>query len=119
MPIGPDPETFAQRCQTYQSACTHQNKPQGTRALYVTLCLHDDEEEAERLVNNYLEQYYGVPAQAMRRIQACCGGNIDTILRFLNSYVEAGAEHLIIRVVGDYKSLLPLLSQQRTHIANG
>ncbi|MEM7100243.1 MAG: LLM class flavin-dependent oxidoreductase [Pseudomonadota bacterium] len=118
MPIGPDPDTFGQRCRFYQNECAVLAKTP-TTCLYLTLCLDEDETLAETRLNDYLEQYYKVPAQAMRRIQACCGGNIETILKFLHSYVVAGAQHLIIRVVGDYQRTLQQLALHRTLITDG
>ena len=113
MPIGPDAKTFAERNRLFKNTAQAHQRSDVTTSLYLTLCVMDDETAADQMINDYLEQYYSVPAAAMRRIQACCGGNIETVVEFMRSYVAAGAEHLIIRVVGDHSRTLNLLSEHR------
>ena len=113
MPIGPDPDTFAQRNQLFRQTAEAQNRKQLTTSLYLTICIMEDESAADLAINDYLEQYYGVPAAAMRSIQACCGGSIETVAEFMNSYISAGAEHLIVRVVGKHSDTLTSIANYR------
>ncbi len=117
MPIGPDADTFAQREHLFRQTAAQQERGPLTTALYLTLCVMQDEQAADQTINDYLEGYYGVPAAAMRGIQACCGGNLDTVLGFVHSYVEAGAQHLIIRVVGDHEATLSQFAKHREQLA--
>ena len=66
---------------------------------------------------SYLEDYYGAPAQLMRRVQACKGGTLGEVSGFIRSYVEAGAEHLVLRIVGDHDRTVQLLAAHRDELA--
>ncbi len=114
-PIGPDVETFQARRQHFiDTAVAHQRDPaQLTTALYLTLCVMDDAEQADAAIDRYLAQYYGVPAATMRNIQACKGGRLEDVLAFVRSYVAAGAEHLVMRLVGDHAPTLQAIAAQR------
>ena len=114
-PIGPDAETFGQRRQLFiETARQAGRDPQQlTTALYLTLCVMDDGAAADAAIDAYLEQYYGVPADIMRRVQACKGGDLDDVLAFVRSYIDAGAEHLVLRLVGDHNATLRAVAAQR------
>ncbi len=102
-PIGPDVATFAARHQSFQSAVQAAGRqPEDLQtALYMTLAVNDDAETADAAINTYLRDYYNMPAEVMRSVQACFGGPLDDVLAFVRAYVAAGAQHLVIRVVGD------------------
>ena len=40
---------------------------------------------------------------------ACCGGDLSTVQTFVRSYIEAGADHVVLRLVGDHQAMLPEL----------
>ena len=44
-----------------------------------------------------MERYYGVPYDFMRAFQGCAAGSVDAVAAWLRAYVEAGAEHLVLR----------------------
>jgi len=113
-PIGPDLPTFTER----QERLTQLggDKPTAT-ALYATICVMDSQAEADQAINDYLEDYYNVPATAMRGIQACCGGNRETVIEFLRGYVAAGASHIVLRIVGDHSSTLQAMHDARSQLA--
>ena len=105
-PIGPDAETIARQHQLLAADTT--------TAVYVTLCIHDDADEANRLMDDYMVDYYKVPAKVIRPLQATCIGDADTVVASLKSLVDAGADHLVIRVVGDMASTLTAIAQRRS-----
>lgn len=114
-PIGPDAQTFSERHQLFvDTAVANGRDPKHlTTALYLTLCIMDDAQAADDAINTYLEQYYGVPAQAMRQVQACKGGRLEEVLTFVRQYVEAGAQHLVLRLVGNHEKTLRELAKHR------
>ena len=63
--------------------------------------------------NAYLENYYSQPAELLRRRQACFAGPEDEFLPWLKGYVDAGASHLMVRVVGDHESHIDILAKAR------
>ncbi|MEM9622887.1 MAG: LLM class flavin-dependent oxidoreductase, partial [Pseudomonadota bacterium] len=104
-PIGPDAAEFGRRQQDFNKHTEAAGRSPQTTALYLTLAIDDNRERADQAIKGYLETYYGVPAQLMRTFQACCGGPLAEVLAFVRAYVEAGAQHLVIRCVGDHQQL--------------
>ncbi|MDP6706597.1 MAG: hypothetical protein QF893_09665 [Alphaproteobacteria bacterium] len=86
---------------------------QVTGAVYLTLALDDDAERADARVNAYLEQYYGQPAEVLRRRQACYGGPAAGVAAWLQGYADAGASHLVLRFAGDHEKTLEALAEVR------
>jgi alkanesulfonate monooxygenase SsuD/methylene tetrahydromethanopterin reductase-like flavin-dependent oxidoreductase (luciferase family) len=70
-------------------------------AIYTTLAIDEDASRANQRIDAFLENYYGQPAAAMRRRQACFAGPRDGAAEFLRGFVVAGAAHVIVRLVGD------------------
>ena len=105
-PIGPDAETIERQHRLLDDDTT--------TAVYVTLCIRDDADEANRLIDDYMVDYYKVPAKVMRRMQAICIGDADTVMTSLKSLVDAGADHLVLRVVGDMPSTLAAIAERRS-----
>ncbi len=113
-PIGPDAPTLKQR----RTQLFAQAQGRGlTTALYATIAVMQDEVQADAAIDEYLLGYYGVPPAAMRSIQACCGGNITTVVNFLQPYLEAGVDHLVLRLVGDHDAGLTAIAQVRPELA--
>ncbi len=117
-PIGPDAETFGRRHKMFVDAARDAGRDpaQQTTAVYLTVAVSDDGDEAA--INAYLEDYYNAPASAMRKVQACKGGDLSQVLAFLRSYVDAGAQHLVIRIVGDHEHTLELLCAHRDELVS-
>ncbi|MFK7915427.1 MAG: LLM class flavin-dependent oxidoreductase [Pseudomonadales bacterium] len=113
MPIGPDLATFTERQQTLQA---HRDERPITTALYATVAIDEDADAADRAINDYLLEYYGVPPAAMRGIQACCGGTLETVIAFLRSYAQAGADQIILRIVGDHQTTLNAIASARADL---
>jgi alkanesulfonate monooxygenase SsuD/methylene tetrahydromethanopterin reductase-like flavin-dependent oxidoreductase (luciferase family) len=70
-------------------------------AIYVTLAIDGDASRAGQRIDAFLERYYGQPAEVMRRRQAVFGGPPDAAAGFLKGFADAGANHMIVRLVGD------------------
>ena len=117
-PIGPDPVTFQQRRQLFVDAAVKAGRDPGdlTAAIYLTVAIDDDVESAEASIDTYLAGYYGAPPAVLRSIQACRGGPVDQVLGFIRSYVEAGAQHVVLRLVGDHQSMLQELAGHRDEL---
>ena len=112
-PIGPDVETFAQR---QQALLAYRGDRPIDTAIYLTVAAMADANAADQAIDDYLQEYYGVPAQAMRQFQACCGGDVDAVAEFIRSFVSAGANHVVLRLVGDHEATLQAISQIKESI---
>lgn len=115
-PIGPDAETIA-RQQTILEESTSKSGREVTTAVYLTVCIDENSTKANEQIDAYLEDYYSLPADLLRKVQACFGGGIEDTMAWLNDFVDAGATHLVLRVVGDYAQTLDALAKNR-HLLN-
>jgi alkanesulfonate monooxygenase SsuD/methylene tetrahydromethanopterin reductase-like flavin-dependent oxidoreductase (luciferase family) len=70
-------------------------------AIYVTLAIDEDASRAGQRIDAFLERYYGQPAEVMRRRQALYGGAPSGAAEYLKGFADAGASHMIVRLVGD------------------
>ncbi len=110
-PIGPDPETFGRRNDYYRECA--EDADRATTALYLTVCVNDDGAAADAAINDYLAEYYGAPPEVMRRVMACFGGSAEAVMAWIKDYIDAGAEHLVLRLVGAHKDTLATLASHR------
>jgi alkanesulfonate monooxygenase SsuD/methylene tetrahydromethanopterin reductase-like flavin-dependent oxidoreductase (luciferase family) len=70
-------------------------------AVNTTLAIDENASRANQRIDAFLESYYGQPAAVMRRRQGCYGGPREGAAQFLCGFANAGANHIIIRLVGD------------------
>lgn len=117
-PLGPDASEFGRRQKLFATSAEKVGRDSSalTTALYLTIAIADTEAGGDVAINEYLQNYYGMPAPAMRAIQACYGGPLDQVLAFIRSYVEQGAQHIVVRVVGEHATTLQQLSARRDEI---
>jgi len=114
-PIAPDaPDFGAGLAHVRNVAREHGRDPESVSgAMYLTLSLDDDADKADDRLNQFLTQYYGQPAPATRRRQACYAGPAAGVAEWLNTYDEAGASHLVLRFAGDHERHLEAIAKAR------
>ncbi|GAA1123748.1 LLM class flavin-dependent oxidoreductase [Kribbella jejuensis] len=85
-----------------------------TPALFVTVAITDTLAEGEERLTNYARTNYGMPLEDLRRIQAVIAGPRAYVEEYLQTYVDAGARHLVCRLaangLADYRQQLKLLA---------
>ncbi|MEU1719880.1 LLM class flavin-dependent oxidoreductase [Nonomuraea sp. NPDC005692] len=72
-----------------------------THALYATLSLDDDPAQARETLRRSIERYYNARLEAVEKIQAMFAGRPSDAAEWLNSYIRAGARHVVIRLAAD------------------
>jgi len=70
-------------------------------AMYLTMAIDEDAGRAEQRIGAFLENYYGQPADVMRRRQACYAGSAAGAAAFFKGFADARATHMIVRFTGD------------------
>jgi hypothetical protein len=70
-----------------------------TCATYLTLAINDDASAAEQQVDTFLEEYYSGPAAGARE--------------WIQSFVDAGASHVVLRFAGDHERHLETVAGLR------
>ncbi|MFJ6686856.1 LLM class flavin-dependent oxidoreductase [Streptomyces werraensis] len=90
-----------------------------TPALYATLCLADDAQHARQLLRTSIERYYNAPLEKVEQIQAMFAGPPADAAAWLNSYIAAGARHLVVRLAAnDHHTALDKFAAQVQPLLN-
>jgi probable F420-dependent oxidoreductase len=104
-PIGPDAPTLAKRWAAVQEHAVEAGRDPSeiTFAVYLTMTIDENEDSADQRMTDYLGNYYGVPGENMRRIQAHYAGSSAGAAEWLQSYADIGATHIVLRFAGDHE----------------
>jgi alkanesulfonate monooxygenase SsuD/methylene tetrahydromethanopterin reductase-like flavin-dependent oxidoreductase (luciferase family) len=87
-----------------------------TAAMYLTLAIDEDAARAEARINSYLERYYGMRPDVMRKRQMCYAGPIAGAVAWLKSYVAAGVGHMVLRFAGDPERQMEAVARVRGEV---
>jgi alkanesulfonate monooxygenase SsuD/methylene tetrahydromethanopterin reductase-like flavin-dependent oxidoreductase (luciferase family) len=87
-----------------------------TGAMYLTLALDDDAARATARLDAYLQNYYGMPAAAMKKRQMCYAGPAAGAGAWLKGYADAGASHLVLRFAGEHERQLDTVSRLKREL---
>ena len=117
-PTGPDPARWGEQWREVQAIAAQAGRPAGAvrAALYLTLALDDDPRAGNARIDAWLEGYYGVPAAALRKHQAVFAGPPEAAGAWLARYADEGAEHLMLRFVGDHERTLETVATLRADL---
>ncbi len=117
-PVGPDPETFASRRELLVASAREAGRDPAelTSAIYVTIAVDDDPDAASAQIDEYLAGYYNTDPKGPRSFQACVGGTPDDVMAYLRAFVDAGAEHIVLRLVGDHAELMSFVEGRRSEL---
>jgi probable F420-dependent oxidoreductase len=101
-PTGPSVEFFSEHWPRVVEAARAAGRPPGavTGAAYVTLSLDPSASAAEQRLDRFLEMYYAAPARVIRARQACFAGPIEGAAEWLQRWIDAGAQHILLRFAG-------------------
>jgi len=83
------------------------------RCVYTTLNINEDAALAEKELRAFIEGYYGAPFETASRSQSVCAGTAEKCASWVRSFVDAGAETVVIRFGGpDQAGQLQKCSQE-------
>jgi probable F420-dependent oxidoreductase len=105
-PNPPSPQAFAHGWERLQALAHEMGKNAQAlhRCVYTTLNINNDMAQAEREMRAFVEGYYNTPYEVMARNQGLCAGPADRCLAWLNEFVAAGAQTLVLRFGGPDQS---------------
>jgi alkanesulfonate monooxygenase SsuD/methylene tetrahydromethanopterin reductase-like flavin-dependent oxidoreductase (luciferase family) len=109
LPYSPTPDEYRSGLEQVRAAAAAAGRARSsiTPGLYVTVAVGEGNEPHERL-DSYCRAYYGLPTEVMGALQALVAGTIDAVVMRLGEYIEAGAEHVVIRhAILDVASVAP------------
>jgi hypothetical protein len=84
-----------------------------TPAMYLTLAIDEDAGRADTKINAYLQQYYGMRPDETRKRQMSYAGPAAGAAAWIKAYVDAGAQHLVLRFAGDHERHLEIAAGLR------
>lgn len=98
-PISPTAEVFARGLAVVRESAEAAGRDPGEIAIanYVTVVLDGEPAKAQAALEEHIELYYGAPFDVIRRFQGVTAGDADHCGEFIQSYIDAGAEHLCVR----------------------
>jgi alkanesulfonate monooxygenase SsuD/methylene tetrahydromethanopterin reductase-like flavin-dependent oxidoreductase (luciferase family) len=101
-PNPPSPEGFATLSERLHTLALEmrRNVQHFPRAVYTTLNINSDVARAQQELQTFIEGYYGVPYEVMSRQQGGCAGTAESCAHWLNRFISAGAQTLVIRIGG-------------------
>jgi alkanesulfonate monooxygenase SsuD/methylene tetrahydromethanopterin reductase-like flavin-dependent oxidoreductase (luciferase family) len=67
-------------------------------ALYATVAIDDSATVAQERLRRYIERYYSQPLAVIQSLQATFAGTPAEVSDWLETYVRAGARHIVLRV---------------------
>ena len=117
-PVGPDAETIGGYWQQVQESAKNVGRsPQElTCAAYLTVSIDNNVEKAQHRLDEYLQSYYGAPADLLKPMMACFAGPLDAAAEWLQGYTRAGASHLVLRFTGDHEQHLNMFANLRADL---
>jgi alkanesulfonate monooxygenase SsuD/methylene tetrahydromethanopterin reductase-like flavin-dependent oxidoreductase (luciferase family) len=97
LPYLPSPERYRRAWAVIRERAGEQGR-EVTPGLYATVHLDPDRHRAERELDAYVHAYYGRSLAEMRGIQAFFAGPAPACADWLESYLDAGTRHLVLRL---------------------
>jgi alkanesulfonate monooxygenase SsuD/methylene tetrahydromethanopterin reductase-like flavin-dependent oxidoreductase (luciferase family) len=99
IPTAPSAEAYAAGWKSVRAAATAAGRDPDalTPAVYLTVSLADDAGAAEAALRAYVEPYYGIAYDVMRRVQGMCAGTPEQCAEWLAGYARAGVRHFVLR----------------------
>jgi alkanesulfonate monooxygenase SsuD/methylene tetrahydromethanopterin reductase-like flavin-dependent oxidoreductase (luciferase family) len=100
LPFSPTPEDYSAGLSVVREAAARagRNPSDVTAGVYLTVAIAEDRQSAAEQFDAYIRAYYGVPGEVMARLQASHAGTIDSAAEWIGAYVEAGAQHVVMRL---------------------
>jgi alkanesulfonate monooxygenase SsuD/methylene tetrahydromethanopterin reductase-like flavin-dependent oxidoreductase (luciferase family) len=100
LPFSPTAADFAAGLEVVREAAASAGRDPESIApgVYLTLAIADQDAEAARDFDAYIRAYYGVPGEVMARLQASHSGTIESAIGWIEGYIRAGAQHVLIRL---------------------
>jgi alkanesulfonate monooxygenase SsuD/methylene tetrahydromethanopterin reductase-like flavin-dependent oxidoreductase (luciferase family) len=101
-PNPPSAPAFAANWEKLQTFARDMGKDAHTlhRCVYTTLNINANVAQAEQEMRTFVEGYYSAPYDVMRRSQGLCAGTAEHCIAWLNDFIAAGAQSLVLRFGG-------------------
>lgn len=119
-PISPTVEAFADGLAAVRSAAEDADRdPDELDVCIYSTVVIGEQDQAQAELAEHLELYYRAPFEAIRKVQGVCAGSAARVGEFVQSFVDAGANHVCVRfatrdVAGQMEAFTELLPELRS-----
>lgn len=84
-----------------------------SRSVYLSMCSDDSEARANELLDRFCRDYYGYSLEDGQKFQAFFAGTHQQCIDWLQGYVDAGAEHIVLRIPDtDFDAHMQVLAKE-------
>ena len=99
LPTAPSAETFASGLERVREAARMAGRGADavTGAVYLTVSVGADPRAAESRLRGYVERYYQLPYDVMKKVQGVFAGTPEEAAHWLRGYLRGGASHVVLR----------------------
>jgi alkanesulfonate monooxygenase SsuD/methylene tetrahydromethanopterin reductase-like flavin-dependent oxidoreductase (luciferase family) len=96
------PQVFAQGWDRLQALAQEMGKDARAlhRSVYTTLNINSNVAQAEQEMRTFIAEYYGTPYEVQARRQGLCAGPAERCIAWLNDFIAAGVQTLVLRFGG-------------------
>ncbi|MGE5269226.1 MAG: LLM class flavin-dependent oxidoreductase, partial [Thiohalocapsa sp.] len=116
-PNAPDPERWRAQWDEIRDIAGAAGRDLGqlTGAVYLTMTIDEDRAQAEARMNAFMQNYYG--RTDMRARQANYAGPAEGAAAWLDAWVRAGVQHMVLRFAGDPAHHLEAIARLRPQLS--
>ena len=118
LPVSPNAAEWAGQWAEVQDIARMAGRDPGalTGAICLNLSIDDDLHTAERRLDDFVKQYYGVVGESYWQTHGCYAGSASGAADWLDGYAHAGVDHFILRFAGYNERHLETLSKILTNL---
>jgi alkanesulfonate monooxygenase SsuD/methylene tetrahydromethanopterin reductase-like flavin-dependent oxidoreductase (luciferase family) len=100
LPYPPDPADYKSGLLDIRNAAARAGRPPAgiTPALFVSVRVDNSLQAGRRALDDYAIASYGMPLEALEKIQAIITGPPHHVIEGLSRYIAAGARHIVVRL---------------------
>ncbi|GLW93208.1 LLM class flavin-dependent oxidoreductase [Actinokineospora globicatena] len=102
LPYLPTVDSYRAALRRIQDAAEKANRTPPIPALYATVAVDRSEDAAHRRLRTVVEQWYGYPFDTVSTLQAMYAGTPSGLRTWLDTYRQAGARHISLRIADDH-----------------
>lgn len=102
LPYSPSPQMYAEGRAVIEARACAERRPRPALGLYATLALEEPRRrDGQATLRRSIERYYNFPLEVVAQVQAMFSGDAEACAEWLAPYLDAGVEHLVLRLAGD------------------
>lgn len=116
LPVSPKPAEWGAQWAELREIARDAGRDPGalTGAVCLNLSIDDDSNAAERRLDEFFEEYYGVVDETHRQTHGCYAGSAAGAAAWLDGYARAGVQHFVLRFAGHNERHLETLAELRS-----